>query len=693
MKRTRQLKQGVCLLLCLFMLFACISCVPEEPAAGPQAEEPGETPPPASVPTDVTEPETPDEVVPTEATAQPEQPTEAPSPTPAPPTMDEWIERAREQYVVYGTNAPVDTRGEEGDFYYLENTSQLYCKQDGTWILCGCLRDAGWRLVRYQIDGVDLPPEYVRAGEQTTDIPVSPERGKIFSGWYDASTGVPWDFSQPVPDGSVTLFGCSLSKPEPVSPLLTCEPIRQSAFRSAGTNGLLVIYIGFTDGYAYDEAKLKDLFEGDYPQSECVRSVASYFKYASYGNADFDVQYCCYDTGMTSKQGYDAVETQFNRFLIDIFNKVRKAHPELTRAADKDNNGQVDLVVFLCGEDPKKTVGDGDEYYLYGGAMGSETPHPDPNNPTICRFVKMPYDEICTPAEPVMQNTGIRVLLHELSHGFGIEDYYDFYPYNDELVSPLGGFDIQEDNFGDWNAYSRFACGWTTPYVITPDVDEITLRIGASGDCPDAVLIPTSKGWNGTPFDEYLLLDVLAPVGASGFDWPLISSMRYSAAKSSTGTQGGVRILHVDARLLEAAWNDRGGRDYSPAYTYEDIRRVLGSPEFGHGTELWTMNYNTNGVEPYLKDGSRFWHVLDLIPRDGSDRFRICHPTMQSIFTLLHCSDLYVGGDVFSMERCSGAFPEGPCMNNGGTMDYEVRVDLYDPVNHEAILTITRVTP
>lgn len=699
MDRMHRFEKAVCLSICLILLIACVSCAPTEPVSSPQAETPVEAEQPAeapaaAVPAEATpEPEQPTAVVPAEPVAEPDQPTEAPSPTPVPPSVEEWIERTKGQYVTYAANAPVDTRGEEGDFCYLENTTQLYFKQEGKWILCGRLRDAGWHLVRYQIDGVDLPPEFVRDGELLTDIPVGPERGKVFSGWYDASIGVPWDFSQPVPDGSITLFGCSLSKPEPVSPLLTCESLRQSAFHSTGTNGLLVIYISFTDGYAYDEAKLRDMFEGDYPQSECIRSVASYFKYASYGKADFDVQYYCYDTGMTSKQGYDAVETQFNRFLIDIFNKVRKAHPELTRAADKDNNGQVDMVVFLCGEDPKKTVGDGYEYYLYGGAMSYEDPHPDRNNPTIYRFVKMPYDEICTPPEPGWQGTGIRVLLHELSHGFGIEDYYDFYSYNDELISPLGGFDIQEDNFADWNAFSRFSCGWTTPYVITSDVDEITLRIGASGDCPDAVLIPSSKGWNGTPFDEYLLLDVLAPVGASGFDWPFISTMLESTTKTGTGMQGGVRILHVDARLLEAAWNSKGGRDYSTAYTYEDILRVLGSPEFGHGTELWTMNYNTNGVEPYLKDGSRFWHLLDLIPRDGSDRFRICHPTPQSIYTLLHCNDLYVDGDVFSMERCSDAFPEGIYMNNGGTMDYEVRVDLYDPVNHEAILTITRVSP
>ena len=691
MDRIHRFVKVVCLSICLILLIACVCCTPTEPAGSPQAEEPDETPQPTEASTEAEQPtEAPVEAVPTEPIE--EQPTEAPTQTPS-VTMDEWVERAKGQVLYCEEHNPTAAFGEDGAFCYNVNNTSFFRKEGGKWYFCGNLRKAGWHLVRYQLDGVELPPEFVRDGELLIDIPVSPETGRSFSGWYDASTGAPWDFSQPVPDGAVTLRGFSLDTAEPVSPLLTCEPIRKTAFHSTGTNGLLVIYVSFTDGYEYDEAKVRDIFEGDYPQSECLRSVASYFKYASYGNADFDVQYVLWDTGMTSKQGYDTVQKTYNRFLIDIFNQVRKSDPERTRAADKDGDGLVDMVVFICGEDPEKTVGDGGAYFVYGGAMGTDDPHPDTALPTLFRFVKMPYDQIFDAAEPGMQGTGPRVLLHELSHGFGIEDYYDFHSYNDELVSPLGGFDMQEDDLGNWNVFSRFSCGWTTPYVITSDIDAITLKIGAGGDCPDAVLIPTSKGWNGTPFDEYLLLEVLAPVGASGFDWPFISTMRYSAADSDTGEQGGVRILHVDSRLIEAAWNSKGGRDYSAVYTYEDILRVLGSPDFCHGTELWALNYNTNGVEPYLPEGSRFWHLLDTIPRDGSDRFRICHATSQTIYTMLHCNDLYVDGDVFSMERCSDAFPEGMRLNNGVTMDYEVRVDHYDPVNHEAILTITRTAP
>ena len=156
MNRIRPFVKVICLSVCLIMLFACISCGAKEPAGSPQAE----TPVVAQQPI-----ESPDEVVPAEATAEPEQPTEAPSPTPA-PTMDEWIERAKGRDVYRDAGTPTETLGEEGDFFYCENTTQLFFKQDGKWILCGNLKNEGWHLVRYQIDGVELPPEYVRTANR-----------------------------------------------------------------------------------------------------------------------------------------------------------------------------------------------------------------------------------------------------------------------------------------------------------------------------------------------------------------------------------------------------------------------------------------------------------------------------------------------------------------------------------------------
>ena len=52
--------------------------------------------------------------------------------------------------------------------------------------------------------------------------------------------------------------------------------------------------------------------------------------------------------------------------------------------------------------------------------------------------------------------------------------------------------------------------------------------------------------------------------------------------------------------------------------------------------------------------------------------------------------DLFSTGEVFSMETMSDAFPNAPYANNGGTFDYAIKVEHYDKVNHEAIVTVYR---
>ena len=126
--------------------------------------------------------------------------------------------------------------------------------------------------------------------------------------------------------------------------------------------------------------------------------------------------------------------------------------------------------------------------------------------------------------------------------------------------------------------------------------------------------------------------------------------------------------------------------------TYEELLAVINA----RGTKsyddvLHEAFLNTNGFEPYLESDSRFYHLIDVIPRDGSSKFRLSTPTSMTAFTFFSCSDLFGPGDIFSMETASRAFANAPYMNNGGTFDYSVRVDHYDPETHEAVVTITKI--
>lgn len=132
--------------------------------------------------------------------------------------------------------------------------------------------------------------------------------------------------------------------------------------------------------------------------------------------------------------------------------------------------------------------------------------------------------------------------IHETGHTFGLDDYYDY----NKTWAPMAGVDYMDHNLGDHNAYSKFSLGWINPMVLKEEdlaggkTAVITLRQGSlSGDA----LVLASPGYNGTAFDEYLILELMGPYGLSKTDYE-------SGYEGTTGfTKPGVRVLHVDARV------------------------------------------------------------------------------------------------------------------------------------------------
>jgi len=241
---------------------------------------------------------------------------------------------------------------------------------------------------------------------------------------------------------------------------------------------------------------------------------------------------------------------------------------------------------------------------------------------------------------------------------------------------------MQERNKGDWNTFSKFACGWLHPYVITPDIESVTLRLRCSATHDEAILIPTSLGWNGSAFDEYLLVDVLAPEGASGFDWQFFTQYdNDSPTRTQVNSFGGIRILHVDARLM---WFNRETSEWTRIDNLSDLS----------GVDPYVIGYrflNTNGVDPRFEEDSRYYHMIEYIPRDGTSKIRINTPTKYSVFYIAGSRDLFGAGASFSQATHSAAFANGLKTNNGGSIDYTITVDEYDVKTHEAIVTITKI--
>ncbi|MBQ7064513.1 MAG: hypothetical protein IJM90_06470 [Firmicutes bacterium] len=465
---------------------------------------------------------------------------------------------------------------------------------------------------------------------------------------------------------------------------------------------VMVVVVTFTDGYQIDKEVFENQMEGQQDLDNCIRSVGSYYRYTSYKRVLLDFQYIYYDSGMTCSEAWHYVNDEDshghfkgNGFIKEIFDDIRSRPGDFGiedfSSLDGNGDGFVDLPIFMFAEDSSKTY-EGERRVIYGAARGSfvnDNPPADVNNPNLKYFIKTPYETLLTPPDIDINRTssGVRTVIHEIGHMFGVEDYYDFHSYNGEVIDVMGTFDMQSSDIGDWNTFSKFSVGFLDPYVIDDLEDSITIRLGCSIEKNQAILIPTSAGWNGTPFDEYILVDVIAPVGATGFDWGYIHR-QWDDYTERTNKDGGVRILHVDARLALTRYAEGKSYFLDP---WEATYYGTSDEWVQVHTAFWSTNYAENVYSGQTQ--SRYFHIVEMVPSDGSSCYRICTPPFPvwSAFHFFTSSDLFGPGDVFSMETCQGAFAAYPKMNNGSDLDYSVTVEAYDPVKHEAIVTITRI--
>jgi len=131
--------------------------------------------------------------------------------------------------------------------------------------------------------------------------------------------------------------------------------------------------------------------------------------------------------------------------------------------------------------------------------------------------------------------------IHETGHVLGLDDYYS---YGDDDWGPAGAIDMMDYNIVDHNAYSKFLLGWADPYVVdgTATTTQITLNpFESSGD-----FIIINNSWNGSVFDEYLMLEFYTPTGLNQKD---SLPGGYPGNNVRAFTEAGIKIYHVDARI------------------------------------------------------------------------------------------------------------------------------------------------
>ena len=256
-------------------------------------------------------------------------------------------------------------------------------------------------------------------------------------------------------------------------------------------------------------------------------------------------------------------------------------------------------------------------------------------------------------------NVDAHTYIHETGHMFGLEDYYD---YSSLQYMPAAAFSMQDQNVGGHDPFSSFALGWGKAYIPTNSANIILKPFVSSGE-----MIVLSPNWNeyNSPFDEYLILEYYTTDGLNYFD----TSHPYMNVYSTGSSERGIRLWHVDARLL-----------YIPnSSTPFSASRITTDPKISGNkvTHMLSNSYNDGVINAE--------HLSPLATRDpGEDRYSnykllelIRNSTVMTGRTKesLRNSDLFKAGDSFSMSKYTRQFVNNAKLNNGSALGFTFQVN------------------
>lgn len=255
--------------------------------------------------------------------------------------------------------------------------------------------------------------------------------------------------------------------------------------------------------------------------------------------------------------------------------------------------------------------------------------------------------------------------IHEMGHMFGLPDYYD---YSSNRYSPAGSFSMQDHNVGSHDPYSALALGWTDPYV--PE-ESCTLTIKPFQNKGRNVVLLQSNGFNvdGSPFDEYILLELYTPTGLNKNDCDNAYRSGYYYGNAPQGpSETGIRIWHVDARLVKI--NTRLGR------LSVDTANPKKVPDEDNLFFMMSNSYNDYSQEisgrlSVCGSGYYDYNILQLIRNDTGTR-RITYRTNKD----LSGEDLFKDGDTFTCSKYSSQFVNKSKLNCGDTLGWTVNVSI-----------------
>jgi M6 family metalloprotease-like protein len=338
---------------------------------------------------------------------------------------------------------------------------------------------------------------------------------------------------------------------------------------------------------------------------------------------------------------------------------------------DSDKDGYLDGVMVIYNvKDYSAVESLGDQFWAFTWSLGNK---PNTSKPTGNKCFWASYDFMYE--QYGTSQVDAHTFIHETGHMLGLDDYYSYdSQHNLTEIAPMGAIDMMDANIIDHNAFSKFALGWEDAQYVTGDSGSVTFTLKPAATTVDqCVLIPTSKGWNGTAFDEYLMLEYYTPTGLNQRD----SEEAYDNGARGF-TQNGIRIYHVDARLYDISDVTKDSEGYINGFKGSYVTRTGRDVVKGSTVKYGMYPAHSNSV--YLSYVNSKYRLIQELDSSSA------HLNFATSYHMATNATLFQKGETFSFSSYQSEFA-GSTMNNGGTMDYKVKVN--DCTNDGASITIS----
>ncbi len=446
---------------------------------------------------------------------------------------------------------------------------------------------------------------------------------------------------------------------------------------ATGTQNVLVLPIEFSDNqFTSDEiSDIKAITSGEPEDTNYWESLSSYYSKSSHGKLDLQFTYADpYNVGMTAQEFYktststtersDYVYGPAKAMRDAIASYKNKNGDDATKKFDVDNDGFVDTVIMIYSETQLPSYDNNGNLYwafryydLWNDDLTEADASLEGNEESPIGFSYF-WASIDFSYSGVEKGEGVdaHTLIHEFGHLLGADDYYNTNGSSSSraVYEPTGGNIMMAYNILDHDAFNKLQYNWVTPNFVTGSCDVTISSFEKSGDC---ILVADDDGWNGTAFDEYILLELYTPTGLNELD----SNSYYDGGNAKGQSKPGIRMWHVDNRLYKYDYN------YKTIGWASDEEIRTGK----YGDNYLSLAISNSTSNYYSEVKNLDFNALTLISPQGRKY------TSQSLST---DDDLFHQGDKFSLldsslsNTYSVYFGGDSNFDNGNDFNYNIEV-------------------